>query len=169
MRSSQLGEITIKVPAPFAGISDLGFSAQYRAQRFNEPQRDVPLLIEGPPSPMRRLAEHLRLLHASDESPYAWTYPVLLSDEALVLAFRDRSLERGALSDGAPLSDYMLNLIRPVVFPFLHDCAAIAHLKLSRVIEMRVSAQAAAVAQMELRIDDIVEPNGDRFLWSAAG
>ena len=28
----RLGEMTIKVPAPFAGLSDLGFTAQYRAQ-----------------------------------------------------------------------------------------------------------------------------------------
>src|SRR5712671_797948 len=47
----RLGEMTIKVPAPFAGISDLGFTAQYRAQQFNEPQRDIPFLIEGPPAP----------------------------------------------------------------------------------------------------------------------
>ena len=57
-----LGEMTIKVPAPFAGISDLGFTARYRAQHFNEPQRDVPLLFEGPEPPMRRLAEVLRQL-----------------------------------------------------------------------------------------------------------
>src|SRR6266511_3927237 len=64
MRSSNphLGEMTIKVPAPFAGISDLGFTAQYRAQQFNEPQRDVPLLFEGPHPPMRRLAEILQML-----------------------------------------------------------------------------------------------------------
>ena len=43
--------MTIKVPAPFAGISDLGFTAQYRAQHFNEPQRDVPLLFEDPSRP----------------------------------------------------------------------------------------------------------------------
>ena len=48
---SRLGEMTIKVPGPFAGISDLGFTAQYRSQNFNEPQRVVPLLFEGPPNP----------------------------------------------------------------------------------------------------------------------
>ena len=35
-QSRNLGEMTIKVPAPFAGISDLGFTAQYRAQNFND-------------------------------------------------------------------------------------------------------------------------------------
>src|SRR6266702_6799591 len=104
MRSSNphLGEMTIKVPAPFAGISDLGFTAQYRSQNFQEPLRDVPLLIEGPPPPMRRLAELLRLLGGIEGSAYAWTEPVMLSDEVVVLAFRDRSLSGQAMSDGEP-------------------------------------------------------------------
>src|SRR6267378_3433007 len=93
-----LSEVTIKVPAPFAGISDLGFTAQYRSQAFQEPLRDVPLLIEGP------------------------TEPVMLSDEVVVLAFRDRSLAGQKLSDGAPANtSYVLNLVRPVVFTFLRD------------------------------------------------
>src|SRR5258708_11176579 len=97
-----LSEVTIKAPAPFAGISDLGFTAQYRSQNFQEPLRDVPLLIEGPPPPMRRLAELLQLLRGIEGSPYAWSEPVMLSDEVVVLAFRDRSLAGGTLSDGAP-------------------------------------------------------------------
>ena len=63
--SHHLGEMSIKVPAPFAGVSDLGFTAQYRAQDFNERQRDVPLLFEGPESPMRRLNEVLQIGRAS--------------------------------------------------------------------------------------------------------
>src|SRR5229473_2555734 len=92
MRSSspRLGEMTIKVPAPFAGISDLGFTAQYRAQQFNEPQRDI---------------------------------------------------------------------------PFLRDCAMIAHLRLSEVIEMRVSAEQKSVAELSMPLQDIVRPNGERLLW----
>src|SRR5712691_12437167 len=97
-----LSELSIKVPAPFAGISDLGFTAQYRAQHFNEPLRDVPLLIEGPPPPMRRLAELLRLLRGIEGSSYAWSDPVMLSDEVVVLAFRDRSLAGHALANGEP-------------------------------------------------------------------
>src|SRR5438128_12584209 len=45
--SRQFLETTIKVPAPFAGVSDLGFSARYPNQPFLEPLRDVPLWIEG--------------------------------------------------------------------------------------------------------------------------
>ncbi len=165
----RLGEMTIKVPAPFAGISDLGFTAQYRAQQFNEPQRDVPFLIEGPEPPMRRLAELLQLLSGADSSAYAWSDPVMLSDEVVVLAFRDRITSGQTLSDGAGAAEYVMNLVRPVVFTFLRDCAMIAHLRLSEVIEMRVSAEKKSVAEITLPLEDIVQPNGERLLWGFAG
>jgi hypothetical protein len=161
----QLEEMTIKVPAPFAGISDLGFTAQYRAQVFNEPQRDIPLLIEGPEPPMRRLAELLRLLSDDQGSTHAWSDPVMLSDEVVVLAFRDRSITGQQLSDGAGSADYVLNLISPVVFTFLRDCAMIARLRLSEVIEMRVSNEKRSVAELSLPLQKIVQPNGERLLW----
>jgi hypothetical protein len=165
-----LSEITIKVPAPFAGISDLGFTAQYRSQRFQERLRDVPVLIEGPPPPMRRLADLLQLLKGIEGSAYSWTEPVMLSDEVVVLAFRDRSLSGGTLSNGAPAhSSYVLNLVRPVVFTFLRDCAETARLRLADVIEMHVSAQSASIADIVLPLDDIVRSNGDRLLWGLAG
>ena len=165
----RLGELTIKVPAPFAGISDLGFTAQYRAQQFNEPQRDVPLLIEGPEPPMRRLAELLQLLSGTESSAYAWSDPVMLSDEVVVLAFRDRIATAGTLLDGASAADYVMNLVRPVVFTFLRDCAVIAHLRLSEVIEMRVSTEQKSVADLMLPLEKIVQPNGERLLWQLAG
>jgi hypothetical protein len=165
----RLGEMTIKVPAPFAGISDLGFTAQYRAQHFNERQRDVPLLIEGPGAPMRRLAELLLLLSGNESSAYAWTDPVMLSDEVVVLAFRDRVTSGETLSDGAGAADYVMNLVRPVVFTFLRDCAVIAHLRLSEVIEMRVSAEKKSVAEITMPLENIVQPNGERLLWQVAG
>ncbi len=169
MRSTpHLGELTIKVPAPFAGVSDLGFTAQYRAQRFNEPQRDIPLLIEGPRPPLRRLAESLELLSGSGSPTYGWSDPVMLSDEVVILAFRDRSISSRTLSDGARIADYVFNLVRPVVFTFLHDCAVVAHLRLSDVIEMRVSAERKSVAEFTLPLQDIVQPNGERLLWGLA-
>ena len=165
-----LSEVTIKVPAPFAGISDLGFTAQYRSQAFQEPLRNVPLLIEGPPPPMRRLAELLQLLRGIDGSAYSWTEPVMLSDEVVVLAFRDRSIAGNDLSDGTPAhTSYILNLVRPVVFTFLRDCAETARLRLADKIEMRVSAKNASVADIVLPRDDIVRSNGDRLLWGLAG
>lgn len=172
MRSSSphLSEMTIKVPAPFAGISDLGFTAQYRAQNLNEPLRDIPLLFEGPRPPMRRLAELLQLLRNAEAGGYAWSDPVMLSDEVVVLAFRDRSLAGQALSDGAQASaGYVLNLVRPVVFAFLKDCAGVARLRLSDVIEMRVSTDGAPNWEVAMPVADIVEPNGDRLLWQLAG
>jgi hypothetical protein len=164
----QLGEMSIKVPAPFAGISDLGFTAQYRAQQFNEPLRDVPLLFEGPPPPVERLAGILQLLSSSRSASYAWTDPVMLADGVVILAFRDRSVAGETLSDGTRIADYVLNLVRPVVFTFLHDCAAIAHLRLSDVIEMRVSADKKSIAEFTLPLDGIVRPNGERLLWGLA-
>ena len=162
--------MTIKVPAPFAGLSDLGFTAQYRAQRFNEPQRDVPLLFEGPQPPMRRLAEVLQQLRGVKATGYAWTEPVMLSDDVVILAFRDRSVSEGrVLNDGARIADYVVNLVRPVVFTFLHDCAAVAHLRLSDVIEMRVSSDRKSIAEFTLPLDRIVQPNGERLLWGLPG
>src|ERR1700694_2504491 len=165
----RLGELTIKVPAPFAGISDLGFTAQYRAQHFNEPQRDVPLVIEGPEPPMRRLAELLHLLRGTESPAYAWSDPVMLSDVVVMLTFRDRIATGGTLSDGARGADYVMNLVRPVVFTFLRDCAMIADLRLSEVIEMRVSAEQKSVAELMLPLENIVQPNGERLLWKLAG
>jgi len=55
-----------------------------------------------------------------------------------------------------------------VVFTFLQDCAAIAHLRLSDVIEMRVSAERKSVAELSLPLEDIVRPNGERLLWGIA-
>ncbi|HKW73596.1 MAG TPA: hypothetical protein VJQ08_12325 [Candidatus Dormibacteraeota bacterium] len=156
--------MTIKVPAPFAGISDLGFTARYNAQKFNEPQRDVPLLFEGAESPMRRLAEVLQLLSGAQSASYTWTDPVMLSDEVVVFAFRDRTVRSQALSEGANIADYISNLVRPVVFTFLHDCAVVAHVRLSDVIEMRVSAESKSVAQFSMRLREIVQPNGERLL-----
>ena len=161
-----LGEMTIKVPAPFAGISDLGFTARYKAQQFNEPQRDVPLLFEGPEPPMRKLAEVLHQLSGLGSATYGWTDPVMLSDEVVIVAFRDRTVASQTLSDGARIADYFLNLVRPVVFTFLHDCAVIAHVRLSDVIEMRISSDRQAVAQFALPLPKIVQPNGERLLWS---
>ena len=169
MRSApHLGGISIKVPAPFAGISDLGFTAQYRAQQFNEPQRDVPLLFEGPRPPVERLAGMLQLLSGSKSASYVWTDPVMLGDGVVILAFRDRSVAGETLSDGARIADYVLNLVRPVVFTFLHDCAVVAHLRLSDVIDMRVTADMKRVADFSLPLEDIVQPNGNRLLWGLA-
>ena len=83
--------------------------------------------------------------------------------------YRDRSVTGDTLSDGARIADYVVNLVRPVVFTFLRDCAVVAHLRLSDVIEMRVSAERKSVAEFALPLHDIVQPNGSRLLWAVAG
>lgn len=163
--SNPLAEISIKVPGPFPGVCDLGFSARYPEQPILGPPRDVPLWIEGPAQPLRRLADRLRLLTGGPAEGYAWTDPIMLTDEVVVMAFHDRSLERGKPADGAVSSlDYVLNLVRPVVFPFLHDCVHVGHLRLCEVIEMSVHDQARTIAELSLRLDQIVEANGDDLL-----
>ena len=160
-------EITIKVPAPFAGISDLGFTAQYPEQTAFAPLRDVPLLIEGPARAMQRLLDRLRLLAETREKPHVWSGPVMLSDELVVMAFRDRSVIGQTLSDGATRSlDYVLNFVRPVAFPFLQDCAQVGGLRLSERIEIRVQNASRQVAELELRVTQIVQPNGELLLGS---
>ena len=156
-----LSEISIKVPAPFAGVTDLGFTAQYHAQSLFTPLRDVPLVIEGRALALRRLTERLRLLRELEHG-YSWSDPIQLSDEVAVIAFRDGSLGDRTLSDGARSSlDYVLNLVRPVVFPFLRDCATVAHLKLAERIELRIAGTSRQIAELQLRREQIVQPNGD--------
>ena len=167
---NHLTEITIKVPAPFAGVADLGFSARYPHQSLLEPLRDVPLWIEGPADPMRRLAARLRMLAALVQAAHGWTEPVMLTDEVAVMAFQDRSQAGRRLSDGAlGALDYVLNLVRPVVFPFLQDCAEVAHLRLTERIEMSVRQSDRPVAELSLRWDQIVPANGEDLLsaWPA--
>ena len=62
----------------------------------------------------------------------------------------------------------MFNLVQPVVFTFLRDCAMIARLRLSEVIEMRVSADKDSVVELNLPLQDIVRPNGEKLLWGLA-
>jgi hypothetical protein len=163
-RSSSLDEITIKVPGPFAGVAELGFSARYPEQSLLQPLRDVPLWIEGPAEPMRRLAARLRMLAGLVEAAHGWTHPVVLTDEVLVMAFQDRSGEGRRLADPSGAIDYVMNLVRPVVFPFLQDCAQVAHLRLTEQIEMRVRHADHEVAELAMRWDQIVRANGEDLL-----
>lgn len=157
-------ELTVRVPAPFAGVADLGFSARYPDQSPLAPLRDVPLWIEGPSSPMRRLAGRLRRLAERRDAAYRWTDPVTLTDEVLIMAFRDES--GGGLDADAPRAslDYVLNLVRPVVFPFLKDCAEIADLRLSDRIDVQVRRLEEDLAQITLRAEQIAPTNGSDLL-----
>jgi hypothetical protein len=157
-------QITIKVPGPFAGVAGLGFSARYPEQSLFQPLRDVPLWIEGPADPMRRLADRLRMLASLVQAAHGWTQPVVLTDEVVVMAFQDRSGTGRRLAGAAGAIDYLLNLVRPVVFPFLQDCAQVAKLRLTDRIEIRVNQSDRPVAEVTLRWDQIVPANGDDLL-----
>lgn len=162
---NRLEEITIKVPSPFAGVADLGFSARYPEQSLLAPLRDVPLWIEGPAGAVRRLAARLRMLAQAVNAAHGWTDPILLTDEVAVIAFQDRSAHGVTLADGARSSlDYVLNLVRPVVIPFLQDCAQVADLRLAQRIDMRVRDSEREIAELSLRLEQIVARNGEDVL-----
>ena len=52
-------ELVIKVPAPFAGTQDVGFSTRYPEQALNEPLRDVAFFVEGHPDLVAKLLPRL--------------------------------------------------------------------------------------------------------------
>lgn len=164
-------ELVIKVPAPFSGIADLGFSARYPAQERNRQLRDVPLFIEGPAAPMERLVDRLALFADKDrlipgggeDEAYAWTPPVRLADELCILAFRDRSLESGP-GDAIATRSYVWNLVRPLGFTFLRDCVRIADLRLAERIAFIVEAGSHAIVDLEFERASIIPRNGELVL-----
>jgi hypothetical protein len=169
-------ELVIKVPAPFSGVEDLGFSARYPAQERSEPLRDVPLFVEGPARPMRVLVERLALLAekerlfsasaVADGEAYTWTAPIQLSDEVCVLAFRDRSLSGAAGDVALALAgrQYLWNLVRPTAFAFLRDCVRIGGLRLAERISVVLDAGQAPVIDLEVDRTSIWPQNGTLLL-----
>lgn len=163
-------ELVIKVPAPFAGQAEVGFSARYPAQASQAPLKDVPFIVEGPPAPMRQLQSRLELFRQKrsliPDAPgeaYTWTDLIPLSDEVFILAFRDESLH-GAPDDPASELRYMANLIQPLVFPFLKDCVRIGELALRETILLALMNESQLIAELELRRSQIVPSNGSIVL-----
>jgi hypothetical protein len=114
---------------------------------------------------MRRLASRLRMIATLVQAAHGWTQPVALTDEVVVMAFQDRSSEGRTLADGAAGAlDHLINLVRPVVFPFLQDCAQVAHLRLTDRIAMSVRQADLSLAELSLRWDQIVPANGEDLL-----
>jgi hypothetical protein len=168
-----LQELVIKVPAPFAGQAEIGFSTRYPAQPAQAPLKDVPFIIEGPPVPMRRLQSRLELFREKrsliPDAPgeaYSWTDLIPLSDEVFILAFRDESLAAAA-DDLSSERRYMVNLVRPLVFPFLKDCVRIGGLALQETIILALLDQERVMAELELRRSQIVPKNGSIVLGDA--
>jgi hypothetical protein len=165
-------ELVIKVPSPFSGIDDLGFSARYPAQAWNERLRDVPFIVEGPPLPMRRLIERLSLFAAKDsliathgdDEAYSWTSPVQLTDEVCVLAFRDHSLRDPGVEDAQAGRQYIWNLVRPLAFTFLRDCVRLGGLRLAESIAVVLDVGHPPVVDLELQRTAISIENGTLLL-----
>jgi hypothetical protein len=163
-----LQELVIKVPAPFAGSVDVGFSTRYPAQPSQAPLKDVPFIIEGPPRPMRLLQTRLQLFRQKraliPDAPgeaYSWTDLIPLNDELFILAFRDESL---LADDPQAETRYIVNLIRPLVFPFLKDCVRIGELALRDSIELAVYHDSTVLAELELHRNQIIAANGSIML-----
>jgi hypothetical protein len=172
-------ELLIKVPSPFSGIEDLGFSARYPAQERSEPLRDIPFFVEGPAAPMQLLFERLTLFTdkdrivgtLADDDLYAWTAPVQLSDEVCVLAFQDRSLRGSeplleAGDTAQAIRGYIWNLVRPMAFTFLRDCVRIGELRLSERIAVVIDAGRPPSVDIELQRSAITPENGRRLLFA---
>src|SRR5713101_2536092 len=165
-----LQELVIKVPNPFMGRADVGFSTRYPAQPAQAPLKDVPFFIEGPPGPMRRLQSRLELFRQKrsliPDAPgeaYSWTDLVPLNDELFILTFRDESLT-DAMDDVDSEYRYLVNLVRPLVFPFLKDCVRIGELALRDNIVLAVLDNSRVMAELELRRAQIVPRNGSIVL-----
>ncbi len=167
-----MDELVIKVPSPFSGVDDVGFSARYPAQAWNERLRDVPFIVEGPPRPMRRLVERLSLFTAKDalitvggdDEAYSWTAPVQLTDEVCVLAFRDHSLREMADHDAQAGRQYTWNLVRPLAFTFLRDCVRLGGLRLADSITIVLDVGHRPVVDLELQRTSISAENGTLLL-----
>ncbi|MFN2451160.1 MAG: hypothetical protein ABR541_02280 [Candidatus Dormibacteria bacterium] len=167
-----MDELVIKVPNPFSGIEDLGFTARYPEQERHGQLRDVPVIVEGPARPMSRLVETLglfadkdRLVETGEDDAYLWTPPVQLSDEICVMAFRDQSLQGASAVDSS--RGYLWNLVRPLAFTFLRDCVRIGGLRLSDRIAVVVDMRGARVADFEMQRVQISPRNGTRLLFGA--
>lgn len=169
-----MDEIVIKVPAPFSGVDNLGFTARYPEQETGAKLRDVPFIVEGPAVPMRELAEWLALfpqkgsLIATEgiDEAYSWTFPIQLTDEICLLSFRDLSFEHAA-DDEERMRSRTWNLLRPLAFTFLRDCVRLASLKLSDQISVVVERPGETQVDLELPRAAIVTANGTRLLRAA--
>src|SRR6202140_2678951 len=165
-----LQELVIKVPNPFLGRADVGFSPRYPAQPVQAPLKDVPFFIEGPSGPMRRLQSRLELFRQKrpliPDPPgeaYSWTDLIPLNDELFILAFRDESLT-DAPDDVDSESRYIVNLVRPLVSPFRKDCVRIAVLAIRDHIVLPVLDTSRVMAELELGRAQIGPRNGSIVL-----
>ncbi len=165
-------DLWIKVPSPFYGAETVGFSVRYPGAGADEPGLELPLFLEGEAELISPLQEELRPLSQREQfidvelpgEAYAWSAPLRLADEVLVLSFRDRSLRAAEADPGRALRNRLSNQLVPLAFPFLRDCARVAGLRLNPRITVRITSDAAPELSLSLPLDQIVERNGNRTL-----
>ncbi len=165
--------VAITVPNPFLGVDTVGFSVRYPgpAGPGSPLATDVPIIVEGDADRMRPLAGRLRLFPQREQlvdcdglgEAYTWTDPIVLTDEVLVIAFRDRSGARGE-----PVLEawrrQLANSLVPLAFPFLRDCVRIGGLRLSAEIEVAIQPEGGAAMAIRVPWSDLVATNGPLVL-----
>jgi hypothetical protein len=165
-------DLWIKVPAPFFGVETVGFSVRYALDRDEDEFADVPFFVEGEAGLMGRLIQQLRLFpqrerfvdcRAAGEA-YSWTDPISLSDEVVVMAFRDQSLSQPAADPVQAVRNRLINQMVPLAFPFLRDCVRVAGLRLNAWISVRLASEQVPEIDLSLPVGDIVRGNGVRAL-----
>jgi hypothetical protein len=82
----------------------------------------------------------------------------MLSDELLVIAYRDRSAEVVEPIESA--RRYFSNLIQPLVIPFLRDCVRLANLRLADDIALRLTRNEELLAEFDLTLAQLLPENG---------
>jgi len=162
----------IKVPNPFWGVETVGFSVRCPTRPEAATLADIPFFVEGDAQSMASLDEPLRLFAqreryvdcASLGEAYSWTDPIKLTDEVIVMAFRDRSLASGEPDPQRALLNRLSNQLVLLAFPFLRDCVRVAGLRLSSLISVKLGSESFPEIDLSVPLADIVEGNGRRAL-----
>ncbi len=163
------------MPTPFWGVDTVGFSVRYPSQPEAAGLPDIPFFVEGDAESMSALDHSLRLFPQRERfvdcdslgEAYSWTDPIKLTDEVIVLAFRDRSLEQVLPDPNRALLNRLSNQLVLLAFPFLRDCVRVAGLRLSSPISVRIGSDSFPEIDLSLPLAEIVEGNGPRTLRDA--
>jgi len=165
-------DLWIKVPGPFWGVETVGFSVRCPAPAEPGPLPDIPFFVEGDAQLMSSLGGQLRLFPQRERyvdcealgEAYSWTDPISLTDEVIVMAFRDLSLGGSTPDPALALLNRLSNQLVLLAFPFLRDCVRIAGLRLTSPISVKIGSQAVPEIELSLPLEKIVAGNGDLAL-----
>lgn len=163
----------IKVPNPFWGVETVGFSVRCPSQLEVAGLPDIPFFVEGDAQSMASLDHPLRLFPNRGwyvdcdglGEAYSWTDPIRLTEEVIVMAFRDRSLEQPAPDPNRALLNRLSNQLVLLAFPFLRDCVRVAGLRLNSPISVKIGADSFPEIDLSLPLTDIMDGNGSRSLF----